>query len=93
MDNPKKRRAQTGKIEEDEIHAEDIDRRAFAKIGMFAATGLAGLAMGCGSDANAVDSSDSGDPVDADPTDPADTNVGDSSDAFDFDPTDPADTD
>ncbi len=93
MHDPEKRNPESDKIEEGDIHAEDIERRAFLRIGVFAATGLAGLTMGCGGDDNNQDTTDSGDPVDNDPTDGVDTDVGDSSDAFDFDPNDPADTD
>lgn len=91
--DPKKRNPVSKKITEGDIHAEDIERRAFLRIGVFAATGLAGLTMGCGGDDNNQDTTDSGDPIDNDPTDGIDTDVGDSSDPVDNDPTDSVDLD
>jgi hypothetical protein len=69
-------------VREEDVHASDIERRAFLRFGVFAATGLAGLMVGCGGD-NGSDSadSDSGDPADADPTDPADADTGDPADS------------
>lgn len=76
----KKQRDPAQKITENDIHAEDIQRRTFLSIGVFTATGLAALTAGCGLSTSDPADND-GDPGDSDPTDPADTDG------------DPADTD
>jgi hypothetical protein len=69
-------------IREDDIESRTIERRTF--LGRFAvATGLAGLVgwtAACGSESDPADT-DSGDPVDNDPTDTADFDSGDPSDS------------
>ena len=81
MDHPNEQGPRTSKIEEGDIHAEDIERRDFLRVGVFAATGLVGLTMACGGDTSDVADQDTGDPSDADPTDPADADTGDPSDS------------
>ena len=67
-------------ITEDDVQAEDVERRDFLRIGVFAATGLVGLTLvGCDSSDSA--DTDSGDPADADPDDPADADRGDPADS------------
>ena len=58
MDHSDKQDPRTSRIEEDDIHAEDVKRRSFFRIGLFAAAGLAGLTMGCGSDSADQDTGD-----------------------------------
>ena len=74
------------RIEEDDIHAEDVERRSFLRIGLFAAvaTGLTGFTMGCESERESESDSadtDSGDPFDFDLTDSADSDTGDTADS------------
>jgi hypothetical protein len=69
-------------IREDDIETRSIERRTF--LGRFAvATGLAGLVgwtAACGSESDSADT-DSGDPVDQDPTDAVDSDFGDPADS------------
>ncbi len=89
-----KQRDPAQKITENDIHAEDIQRRTFLRMGVFTATGLAALTAGCGSltsdpgdfDGDPGDQ-DTGDPGDADSTDAADSDAGDPAD-MDGDPRD-----
>ena len=67
------------KITEDDIHAEDIQRRTFLRMGVFTATGLAAFTAGCASATSDPGDMD-GDPGDSDPSDPADMD-GDPADA------------
>ena len=78
------------KITEDDIHAEDIQRRTFLTMGVFTATGLAALTAGCGGLSTSDPGDFDGDPGDADTGDPADT---DATDPADEDAGDPADMD
>lgn len=69
-------------IREEDIESTSIERRTF--LGRFAvATGLAGVigfTAACGSESDSADT-DSGDPVDQDPTDSFDTDRGDPADS------------
>jgi len=66
------------RIREEDVEARPIERRAF--LGRFGAVagmaGLLGWTVGCGEDSEACDQ-DTGDPVDADPTDSVDSDTGD----------------
>ena len=77
------------KITEDDIHAEDIQRRTFLRFGVFTATGLAALTAGCGGLSTSDPGDRDGDPGDADTGDTGttDSDAGDPAD-MDGDPKD-----